>query len=66
METRVGPSQFRSTKNPVRRVPAREAIGRLNSKKKIKRKLFNKLMKNYQELRPYDPNHTGERAVVGQ
>ena len=27
---------------------------------------FNKLIENYQELRPYDPYHTGERAVAEQ
>ena len=32
-EIRVGPSQFGSAANRVRRVPAREAVGRLKSTK---------------------------------
>ena len=66
VEIRVGPSQFRSTASPVRHVPARGAVDRLNSKKEYKRNEFNKLIKNYQEIGPYDSNQTGERAVVEQ
>ena len=33
VEIRVGPSQFRSTASPVRRVPARGVVDRLKAKK---------------------------------
>ena len=66
MEIRADPSQFRSTANPVRHVSAGEVIGRLISKKEYKKNKFSTLIKNNQELRPYDLDHTGERAVVGQ
>ena len=59
MKIRVGPSQFRSTANPVRRVPAKGVVGRLNSKKE-----YNKIKRIKNETRdPADENKKKEEHL---